>query len=67
MQVLDQYFPPLDVHLYMTLALAPILFANSVRSLKYLVPFSLISNAVMYTGGHVYDSTSPLCFSLCFR
>ena len=47
---MDQYVPPLDVHVYMAVVLAPILFANWVRSLKYLVPFSFISNAVMYTG-----------------
>ncbi|KAE8740835.1 hypothetical protein FOCC_FOCC013627 [Frankliniella occidentalis] len=49
-QVLDQYLPAIDVHVYMAMALAPILLECWVRSLKYLVPFSLVANACMYAG-----------------
>ncbi|XP_034243876.1 proton-coupled amino acid transporter-like protein CG1139 isoform X2 [Thrips palmi] len=49
-QVLDQYIVAIDVHIYMALCLAPILLECSVRTLKYLVPVSVVSNVFMYSG-----------------
>lgn len=49
-QVLDQYVVALDVHLYMAMCLVPILLGSWVRSLKYLVPVSFVSNVFMFSG-----------------
>ncbi|XP_026276228.1 proton-coupled amino acid transporter-like protein CG1139 isoform X2 [Frankliniella occidentalis] len=49
-QVLDQYIIPIDVHYYMAMLLVPILLGSCIRTLKHLVPISLISNLFMFTG-----------------
>lgn len=49
-QVLDQHIIAIDAHVYMALCLAPILLGCSVRTLKYLVPLSVVSNIFMYSG-----------------
>lgn len=42
----DEYFPVLNVRLYMCILLLPLILINWVRNLKYLAPFSSIANAV---------------------
>lgn len=59
-QVLDQYIVAIDVHVYMAMCLVPILLGTSVRTLKYMVPVSFVSNIFMYTGVVV-------TFYLCLR
>ncbi|KAK3930008.1 Proton-coupled amino acid transporter 4 [Frankliniella fusca] len=49
-QVLDEYIPPIDKHYYMAMLLVPILLCCCIRTLKYLVPVSLISNLFLGTG-----------------
>jgi len=50
MQVMDSYITPLDVRVYMALALPPILFSSWIRSLKYLAPVSGVANFLMACG-----------------
>nr|XP_019529957.2 proton-coupled amino acid transporter-like protein CG1139 [Aedes albopictus] len=38
-----------DVRIYILIELVPIIFITQIRELKYLVPFSLISNALLIT------------------
>ncbi|XP_059487418.1 proton-coupled amino acid transporter-like protein CG1139 isoform X2 [Neocloeon triangulifer] len=49
-QVMDEYISPLDVRVYMALALPPILFSSWIRSLKYLAPVSGVANFLMAIG-----------------
>ncbi|CAB3374933.1 Hypothetical predicted protein [Cloeon dipterum] len=46
-RVCDIYFDPIDVRIYMCFILVPIILANLVRNLKYLTPFSGISNVTI--------------------
>lgn len=50
LQVLDQYIMPIDAHVYMAMALVPILLSSWIRTLKYLVPISVVSGFFMITG-----------------
>jgi solute carrier family 36 (proton-coupled amino acid transporter) len=47
---MDSYITPLDVRVYMALALPPILFSSWIRSLKYLAPVSGVANFLMALG-----------------
>ncbi|KAE8749660.1 hypothetical protein FOCC_FOCC003647 [Frankliniella occidentalis] len=47
---MKQYIIPIDVHYYMAMLLVPILLGSCIRTLKHLVPISLISNLFMFTG-----------------
>ncbi|XP_046996837.1 proton-coupled amino acid transporter-like protein CG1139 isoform X2 [Schistocerca americana] len=49
-QVVDEYATPLDVHIHMALAFVPILLSCWIRSLKFLVPVSLLANVFMAVG-----------------
>lgn len=49
-QVINQYEAEIDVRLYMCMILLPIMLLNFVRRLKYLAPFSAISNVLIVTG-----------------
>ncbi|KAJ1525408.1 hypothetical protein ONE63_010222 [Megalurothrips usitatus] len=49
-QVLDDHIVPIDVHVYMAMALVPILLLTLVRSLKFLAPVSLVSTVIMCAG-----------------
>lgn len=48
-QVLDQYIVELDKHIYMAIVLLPIMISCWIRSLKFLVPVSLIANILVTT------------------
>lgn len=49
-QVVDSHGFVLDVHLYMAVILVPILLTAMVRSLKFLIPFSVIANICLTSG-----------------
>ncbi|XP_030571171.1 proton-coupled amino acid transporter-like protein CG1139 isoform X2 [Drosophila novamexicana] len=43
----DLYFTPIDTRIYMALITVPLILTFLIRDLKYLVPFSIISNVLM--------------------
>ncbi|XP_064545774.1 proton-coupled amino acid transporter-like protein CG1139 isoform X2 [Drosophila montana] len=43
----DIYFKPVDTRIYMALITVPLILTFLIRDLKYLVPFSIISNVLM--------------------
>ncbi|XP_059483177.1 proton-coupled amino acid transporter-like protein CG1139 isoform X2 [Neocloeon triangulifer] len=49
-RVCDIYFDPIDVRIYMCFVLGPIILINLVRNLKYLAPFSALSNLTIVSG-----------------
>ncbi|KAK6628809.1 hypothetical protein RUM43_002625 [Polyplax serrata] len=48
--VVDEYWYDLDVRIYMVIFLLPLILINYVRNLKYLAPFSAISNIITFIG-----------------
>lgn len=49
-RVVDSHGIVIDIHLYMVIVLIPILMTAMVRSLKYLIPFSVIANICLTSG-----------------
>lgn len=47
---MDSHGIILDVHLYMVITLVPTFLTAMVRSLKYLIPFSVIANICLTSG-----------------
>lgn len=48
--VVDEYWYKLDVRIYMVIFLLPLILINYVRNLKYLAPFSAVSNIITFVG-----------------
>lgn len=48
--VVDVYWIKLEVRIYMVIILLPLILINYIRNLKYLAPFSAISNAITFLG-----------------
>jgi len=55
----------MDLKIYMTILLLPLIFINYIRNLKFLAPFSTIANAIMFSGFAIilyYIFREPLSF-----
>ncbi|KAH0948889.1 hypothetical protein HN011_005914 [Eciton burchellii] len=58
-------FITMDLKIYMTILLLPLIFINYIRNLKFLAPFSTIANAIMFSGFAIilyYIFREPLSF-----
>lgn len=50
-QIIEHYYDmDFDLRVYICMLLLPLIAINSIRSLKYLMPFSLIANILIATG-----------------
>lgn len=48
--VVDQYYNPMDIRVYMVICLLPLVLINYVRNLKYLAPFSSLATIITFIG-----------------
>ncbi|XP_071446204.1 proton-coupled amino acid transporter-like protein acs [Hetaerina americana] len=49
-QVLNVYFPPLDLHWLMLIILIPMMASAWIRNLKFIAPLSMVANIAMAAG-----------------